>query len=57
MVKLGKGKKAYAPSGALGIMRFFDADTKAPQIRPELLIIIIVAIIIGILAINYIGLK
>ncbi|MCX8189973.1 MAG: preprotein translocase subunit Sec61beta [Candidatus Diapherotrites archaeon] len=57
MVKLGKGKKAYAPSGALGIMRFFDADTKAPQIRPELLIIIIVAILIVTLIMNYIVLK
>ncbi|MEM4663297.1 MAG: preprotein translocase subunit Sec61beta [Candidatus Diapherotrites archaeon] len=53
MVKLGKSKKTYAPSGALGIMRFFDVDTKAPQIRPEVLVIIIFAIIVIIATINY----
>jgi|GEM_PF-562338 len=53
MVKLSKGKRTYGPSGTLGIMRFFDAETKAPQVTPELVIGVIVIVIIIILLINF----
>lgn len=49
MVKLSKGKRTYGPSGTLGIMRFFDAETKAPQIRPEVVVGAIVIFIIIVL--------
>lgn len=39
MVKLKKGKRAYNPSSTLGIMRFFDAESKAPAIKPEFVLI------------------
>ncbi len=49
MVKLRKGKRVYAPSSALGIMRFFDVESKAPKLKPELVIFLSVAFIAVIL--------
>ncbi|MCD6479069.1 MAG: preprotein translocase subunit Sec61beta [Candidatus Diapherotrites archaeon] len=38
MVKLRKGKRAYGPSSTLGIMRFFDTETRAPKLTPEFVV-------------------
>ena len=35
MVKLKKRRNSYTPSSTLGIMRFFDTETKAPKLTPE----------------------
>jgi preprotein translocase subunit Sec61beta len=32
MVKLIKGKRTHGPSSSVGIMRFFDVESKAPKI-------------------------
>ena len=46
MVKLRRGSPVSGPSSALGIMRFFDAQTSSPKIRPETVLIISVAIVV-----------
>ena len=38
MVKLKSGPAASGPSSAIGIMRFFDTDTKGPKLSPEFII-------------------
>ena len=45
MVKLRKGRRAYTPSSTLGIMRFFDVESKAPKLSPELVVAMAVAFI------------
>ncbi|RLG69982.1 MAG: preprotein translocase subunit Sec61beta [Candidatus Iainarchaeum archaeon] len=52
MVKLRKGRRAYTPSSALGIMRFFDAESKAPKLSPELVVAIAIAFILIILVLH-----
>lgn len=51
MVKLKRGKRLYGPSSSLGIVRFFDSETKAPKMSPEFFVafaaIAIIAIIIA----------
>ena len=38
MVKFSKGPKVSGPSSSLGIMRFFDADSKGPKLSPEFVV-------------------
>ena len=46
MVKLNRGAPVSGPSSALGIMRFFDADTAGPKMTPEFVIGIAIALIL-----------
>ncbi len=46
MVKLRKGKSTSAPSSTIGLMRFFDAESKGPKISPQFVIVLTVAIAI-----------
>jgi len=56
MVRLESGPAAAGPSSAIGIMRFFDADTKGPKLTPEFVIGITVAFIVLILAVRFLKL-
>ncbi len=38
MVKMKKMPGVSGPSSSIGIMRFFDADTKGPKLSPEIII-------------------
>ncbi len=49
MVKLIKGKRTTGPSSAIGLMRFFDADTKSPKLSPEFImgaIFVVIALVL-----------
>ncbi|MFA6268728.1 MAG: preprotein translocase subunit Sec61beta [archaeon] len=49
MVKFIKSKPSDAgggPSSAIGIMRFFDADSKSPKLSPYFIVAVIVIVII-----------
>ncbi len=55
MVKFIKSKPSEAgsgPSSAIGIMRFFDSDSKSPQLSPYFLIGIAIVFIIAILVLK-----
>lgn len=56
MVRLESGPAAAGPSSSIGIMRFFDADTKGPKLTPEFVIGITVAFIVLILAVRFLKL-
>lgn len=48
MVKFIKNKSTEGgPSSAIGIMRFFDANTKSPQLNPYFIMIAIIIIIVA----------
>lgn len=49
MVKLQKTAGVAGPSSSIGIMRFFDADTKGPKMTPEIVIGICIAFIVVVL--------
>jgi preprotein translocase subunit Sec61beta len=56
MVKFTKNKSApgSGPSSAIGIMRFFDADSKSPKLSPYFIlgasiVFIIIALVLGII--------
>ena len=49
MVKLQHGPASQSPSSSLGIMRFFDADTRGPKISPEFIVGLSVVVIIVLL--------
>lgn len=54
MVKLtSSGPGLSGPSSSIGIMRFFDADTKGPKLTPEFVIGLAVAFIALVLAVQY----
>jgi len=53
MVKLRKGPGVSSPSSSLGIMRFFDADTKGPKMSPEFVIALSLGLILVVLAARY----
>lgn len=55
MVKLRKGRRAYAPSSTLGIMRFFDVESKAPKLSPELVVAVSIAFVVIILVLQFMG--
>jgi preprotein translocase subunit Sec61beta len=55
MVKFVKSKPSEAgsgPSSAIGIMRFFDADSKSPQLSPYFLIGVTIVFIIALLVLK-----
>jgi len=57
MVKFVKNRPAdgtSGPSSAIGIMRFFDADSKSPQLNPYFVIGATIAFIILVLALKFI---
>lgn len=57
MVKFVKSKPSEAgggPSSAIGIMRFFDADSKSPQINPYFMIGLIVVLIVIVLVLKFV---
>jgi preprotein translocase subunit Sec61beta len=48
MVKFLKSKPSEAgggPSSAIGIMRFFDADSKSPKLSPYFIVGVIIVLI------------
>lgn len=55
MVKFFKSKASESgsgPSSAIGITRFFDADSKSPKLTPEIVIVLTGVFIIGILVLK-----
>lgn len=54
MVKFMKNKPqaGSGPSSAIGIMRFFDAESKSPKLSPQFIIAISIAVIIIFLALK-----
>jgi len=55
MVKFVKNKPSEAgggPSSAIGIMRFFDADSKSPQLNPYFVVGAIIAFIVLIIVLK-----
>jgi preprotein translocase subunit Sec61beta len=57
MVKFVKNRPAEGgggPSSAIGIMRFFDADSKSPKLNPYFVIGTIVLFIVAIIALKFI---
>lgn len=58
MVKLTHGPSVSSPSSSLGIMRFFDADTKGPKLSPEFIIGFSIALMVIIVAAKFfLGIK
>lgn len=55
MVKLNRGPAVSGPSNALGIMRFFDADTSGPKLSPEFVVGVAIALIALVLLIKAIA--
>jgi len=58
MVKFVKNKPSEAgggPSSAIGIMRFFDADSKSPKLNPYFIVGAIAIFIILILLLKFLG--
>lgn len=49
MVKLQKIPGVSGPSSSIGIMRFFDADTKGPKMQPEIIMAIALAFVVIVL--------
>ncbi len=49
MVKLRRGTSFARPSSALGLMSFSDTGKKAPQLTPEIVIVITLLFAIAIL--------
>jgi len=52
MVKFVKSRPEDAgggPSSAIGIMRFFDADSKSPQLNPYFMVGVIAVFVVAIL--------
>ncbi len=54
MVKLSQGPAVAGPSGSLGIMRFFDADTSGPKLSPEFIVGVAIALIVVVLIVKLI---
>jgi len=46
MVKLRKGKSTSSPSSSIGLMRFFDAESKGPKVSPQFVMVLAVAVAI-----------
>lgn len=44
MVKLRKGRSVSGPSSTIGLMRFFDTETRGPKITPQFIIAISIAV-------------
>lgn len=55
MVKFTKSKKSTSgPSSAIGVMRFFDAESKSPKLTPKFIIAVSIVFIIIMLALKLI---
>ncbi|NMA44469.1 MAG: preprotein translocase subunit Sec61beta [Candidatus Diapherotrites archaeon] len=53
MVKFIKNKSTgTGPSSAIGIMRFFDANTKSPQLNPYFVMATIIIIVVGMIVLQ-----
>ena len=52
MVKLKKGKQVSSPSSTIGLMRFFDAETKGPKISPQFVIALSAVLILMIVVMH-----
>ncbi len=53
MVKFTRNKAdTSGPSSAIGIMRFFDSDSKSPKLNPYFVIGAIALIVIAIIAVK-----
>ena len=46
MVKMQSSPGLSGPSSSIGIMRFFDVDTKGPKLTPEFVIGLTIAFIV-----------
>ena len=46
---------SQAPSSAIGIMRFFDSDSKTPKVNPELIMGITIAFVLLMIVIGHFG--
>lgn len=53
MVKLRRGPGVSGPSSSLGIMRFFDVDSKGPKLSPEFILGISVAFIVVVMVLKF----
>ena len=49
MVKLTHEKGVSGPSSSIGIMRFFDVDTKGPKLTPEFVLGLSIAFVLLVL--------
>lgn len=54
MVKFTKSRNdaGGGPSSAIGIMRFFDADSKSPKLNPVFVVALIVIFVVALLIIQ-----
>lgn len=53
MVKFVKNKSTESgPSSAIGIMRFFDANTKSPQLNPYFVMAAVIVIVAGMIVLQ-----
>ena len=39
-MKFRRGPATRGPTSSIGIMQFFDADTKGPKLTPELIVVL-----------------
>ena len=46
-MKMQRSSGVSGPSSALGIMRFFDSDSKAPKISPEFIMVLSVLFVVA----------
>lgn len=44
MVKLRKGRSVSGPSSSIGLMRFFDAESKGPKLSPKFIVLLCIAV-------------
>lgn len=49
MVKMTSGPAVSGPSSSIGIMRFFDVDTKGPKLTPEFVLGLSIAFVVIVL--------
>jgi preprotein translocase subunit Sec61beta len=53
MVKMTHGPAVSGPSSSIGIMRFFDVDTKGPKLTPEFVVGLAIVFVVLVLAIKF----
>ncbi len=53
MVKLTQGPSISGPSSSIGIMRFFDVDTKGPKLTPEFVVGLAIAVIVLVFIVKF----
>jgi preprotein translocase subunit Sec61beta len=52
MVKMQQGPAASGPSSSIGIVRFFDVETKGPKLTPEFVMGVTVGFILLVLLVR-----